>query len=185
MSSRTRTSYSVSRGFSLLEVMIATAIISIGLLGVALLQTTSLRHTQLTNERSQATMLVYDMLDRVRANRANAATYGLIRENYFVGDGRTGECAPGAALPAQRWAADRVDWVCAVRRILPDARGRVTVVGATAGGGGLPAAAATVEVRIEWCDTRQVAVGGAPEFAPVLTPVCLGSINVILAQSGL
>ena len=50
MSSRARTFYSLSRGFSLLEVMIATAIISIGLLGVALLQTTSLRHTQLTNE---------------------------------------------------------------------------------------------------------------------------------------
>lgn len=168
-------------GFSLLEVMIAMAIISVGLLGVALLQSTSLRGTQLTNERSQATMLVYDMLDRVRANRANAAAYGLIREGYFVGDGRTGQCAPAAAVSAARWAADRVDWVCAVRRALPEARGRVTVTGANAGA----ATAATVEVRLEWCDERSGAVGGTPEFAPILTAGCGGAVNVVLARSGL
>lgn len=182
MFSRSRPSLSASSaGFSLLEVMIATVIMSVGLLGVALLQSTSLRGTQITNERTQATMLVYDMLDRVRANRTNAATYGLVRENYFVGDGRTGICAPAAPLPAQRWAADRVEWVCAVRRALPDARGRVTVTGA----GGAPAAAATVEVRLEWCDERNSAVGGTPEFAPLVTPSCSGAVNVILARSGL
>lgn len=168
-------------GFSLLEVMIAMVIISVGLLGVALLQSTSLRGTQLTNERSQATMLVYDMLDRVRANRANAAAYGLIREGHFIGDGRTGACAPGAALPAARWAADRVDWVCGVRRALPEARGRVTVTGADPASG----VAAIVEVRIEWCDERSGTVGGTPEFAPILTAGCGGAVNVILARSGL
>lgn len=168
-------------GFSLLEVMIAMAIISVGLLGVALLQSTSLRGTQLTNERSQATMLVYDMLDRVRANRANAAAYGLVREGNFVGDGRTGQCAPAAAVPAQRWAADRVDWVCAVRRALPEARGRVTITGSNPATG----VAAIVEARIEWCDERSGAVGGTPEFPPILTAGCGGAVNVILARSGL
>jgi type IV pilus assembly protein PilV len=172
-------------GFSLLEVMIATVIISVGLLGVALLQSISLRSTQLTNERSQATMLAYDMLDRVRANRANAAAYGFIREGDFGLDGFTGACAPGAALPAARWEADRVQWVCAVRRALPDARGRVTLAGANPGGPGVAQTAATVEVRIEWCDPRGAAIGGTPEFAPVLSVPCAGSTNVILARSGL
>lgn len=172
-------------GYSLLEVMIATAIISVGLLGVALLQSTSLRGTQLSNERSQATMLVYDMLDRVRANRANAVAYGLIREDAFVGDGRSGQCAPTAGLPAARWSADRVEWVCAVRRSLPEARGRVTVTGSNPGGGAVAATAAAVEVRIEWCDERSGAIGGTPEFAPTITPSCGGSVNVIVARSGL
>ena len=117
-------------GFTLLEVMIAVVILSVGLLGMALLQSTSLRAAQTTNERSQATMLVYEMMDMVRTNRRQASQYGLIRENQFFGDGRTGACAAGAPVPAQRWAADRNDWVCAVRRAIPDARGRVTVTGA-------------------------------------------------------
>jgi type IV pilus assembly protein PilV len=163
---------------SLLEVMIATVIISGGLLGVALLQSTALRATQSTNERSQATMLVYDMLDRIRANRASAATYSLVRENVFTVDGRTGACAPGAA-------ADSVEWSCSVRRVLPDARGRVTVTGAAVPGGGLPATSGAVEVRIEWCDARSGAVGGTPEFPPLFTAGCAGAVNVIVARSGL
>jgi len=173
------------RGMSLLEVMIATVIISGGLLGVALLQSTALRATQSTNERSQATMLVYDMLDRIRANRASAQNYALVRENVFTVDGRTGVCAPGAALPTQRWEADSVEWSCSVRRVLPDARGRVTVTGAAVPGGGLPATSGAVEVRIEWCDARSGAVGGTPEFPPLFTAGCAGAVNVIVARSGL
>ncbi len=175
----------VQCGLSLLEVMIAAVILSVGLLGMALLQSTALRATTLTNERSQATMLVYDMIDRIRANRANAATYGLISEGYFVVDGRTGICAPGAPVPAPRWAADRVEWVCAVRRAIPDARGRITVTAATPAAGAAPATPGAVEVRIEWCDARAGAVGGTPEFPPLFTPGCPGNVNVVLARSGL
>ena len=47
------------------------------------------------------------------------------------------------------------------------------------------ATAATVEVRLEWCDERSGAVGGTPEFAPILTAGCGGAVNVVLARSGL
>lgn len=172
-------------GFTLLEVMVAVVILSVGLLGMALLQSTSLRAAQATNERSQATMLVYQMMDMVRSNRRQASQYGLIRENAFFGDGIGGACAPGAPQPAQRWAVDRDTWVCAVRRAIPDARGRVTVTGAVIPAGGGAATPATVEVRIEWCDARGTAVGGTPENAPLFTPGCAGLVNVIVARSGL
>lgn len=172
-------------GFTLLEVMIAVVILSVGLLGMALLQSTSLRAAQTTNERSQATMLVYEMMDMVRTNRRQASQYGLIRENQFFGDGRTGACAAGAPAPAQRWAADRNDWVCAVRRAIPDARGRVTVTGAVVPAGGGAATPATIEVRLEWCDPRGGAMSGTPEFAPLFTVGCAGTTNVIVARSGL
>lgn len=172
-------------GFSLLEVMISVVVLSVGLLGMALLQSTSLRATQATNERSQATMLVSEMMDMVRANRRQAALYGLIRENNFFGDGRGGVCAAAAAVPAQRWAADRNEWVCAVRRAIPEARGRVTVTAAAAPA--LPGVAtpAAIEVRLEWCDERATAMSGAPEVAPVFTGSCTGAITVVVARSGL
>lgn len=172
-------------GFTLLEVMIAVVILSVGLLGMALLQSTSLRAAQTTNERSQATMLVYEMMDMVRTNRRQASQYGLIRENQFFGNGRDGFCAAGAAVPAQRVAADRNDWVCAVRRAIPDARGRVTVTTATAPVAPGVAVAATIEVRLEWCDPRGGAMSGTPEFAPLFTAGCAGTTNVIVARSGL
>ena len=55
-------------GFSLVEVLIALAVLSIGLLGLAALQTVSLKAGHDSYQRTQATMLAYDMVDRMRAN---------------------------------------------------------------------------------------------------------------------
>lgn len=60
-------------GFSLLEILIALVILSIGLLGLAALQTMSLRMGHDSYQRTQATMLAYDMVDRIRANPAGLA----------------------------------------------------------------------------------------------------------------
>ena len=59
-------------GFTLLEVMIALLILSIGLLGLAALQATSLKINHGALLRTQATFLTYDMMDRLRANRTAA-----------------------------------------------------------------------------------------------------------------
>lgn len=56
-------------GFTLLEVMIAVLILGIGLLGLAHLQITSLKHNQSAEFRSYASVMAADMLDRMRANR--------------------------------------------------------------------------------------------------------------------
>ena len=60
------------RGVSLLEVMIAVLIMGIGMLGIAAMQTTALRNSQSSMERSQAVILAYSMFDSMRANRAAA-----------------------------------------------------------------------------------------------------------------
>ena len=57
------------RGFSLLEVLIATVVLSIGLLGLASLQTASLKNNNGALHRSQATIMAYDILDCMRANQ--------------------------------------------------------------------------------------------------------------------
>lgn len=59
---------SQNHGFSLVEVLVALLVLSIGLLGLAALQTTSLQYNTGSYFRTQATFLAYDIIDRMRAN---------------------------------------------------------------------------------------------------------------------
>jgi type IV pilus assembly protein PilV len=65
-------------GFTLVEVLIALVILSIGMLGIAALYVESLRATRTALVRTEAVTLAADLADRIRANRdpANAYTNG-------------------------------------------------------------------------------------------------------------
>ena len=67
-------------GASLLEVLIAVLILAIGLLGIAALQSLTLKNTQSSSERTAAIIQSYAMLDMMRANRDQA-----IARNYDTG----------------------------------------------------------------------------------------------------
>ena len=62
-------------GFSMIEVLVTIAILMIGLLGLAALQTNATIAEIEAYQRSQALVLVQDMADRIAANKANAADY--------------------------------------------------------------------------------------------------------------
>jgi type IV pilus assembly protein PilV len=66
-------------GFSLIEVLVALFVLAIGLLGLAMLQTTGLRFNTNSYSRSQATYVAYDIVDRMRANRT-----GFLANAYHV-----------------------------------------------------------------------------------------------------
>lgn len=57
------------RGFSLVEVLVALAILSFGMLGVAALQVSGVRANQGAYLRSQAALIANDMAERLYANR--------------------------------------------------------------------------------------------------------------------
>src|SRR5690606_37489064 len=57
-------------GFTLIEVLVALIVLSIGLLGLAALQIQSIKHNTDAYFRTQATLLAYDIIDRMRANSA-------------------------------------------------------------------------------------------------------------------
>jgi type IV pilus assembly protein PilV len=59
-------------GFTLIEVLVAMVVLTVGLLGLAGLQATSLKNSQNAYYRSVATQLAYDMADRMRANFTEA-----------------------------------------------------------------------------------------------------------------
>jgi len=158
-----------SRGFSLIEVMIAVLLVSIGLLGMALLQSTALRAGQSSSERTAATLLGYQILDMARANRSQTALYGRIVDADFTaaGNGLAGVCAPTAPPVTLQWESDRNAWVCAARRALPDALGSVVITGAApSAGAGLPAIPGQVTVTVSWLDNR---VTGARETFTVVS----------------
>ncbi len=102
-------------GFTLLEVLVATFILAIGLLGIASLQTTSIRNNQGAYLRSQATILAYDIIDRMRANSALART-----GNYSIAIGTSGS-GTGMAL------TDTTEWKVTLGQMLPSGDGSVTV----------------------------------------------------------
>jgi type IV pilus assembly protein PilV len=80
-----RARYRIRRdaGFSLIEVLVTVVLLAIGLLGLAALQA----HATLTSieayQRTQALLLVHDMIERIRANKPDALRY--IGANYGAG----------------------------------------------------------------------------------------------------
>jgi len=55
-------------GFSMIELLVAVLVMGIGVLGITGLQMVSLQNNRGALLRSEAVMLAYDMLDRIRAN---------------------------------------------------------------------------------------------------------------------
>ncbi len=88
------------RGFSLIEVLVAVLVLSVGLLGVAALQTFSLRAGQVAYERTQAANFAYEVADQLRVHRReivnNRPLPGLNQWNEMAG-----EMLPGGAITVE------------------------------------------------------------------------------------
>ena len=65
------------QGFTLIEVLIALVVLSIGLLGLAMLQLEGIKYNTDAYLRTQASVLAYEIIDRMKANSsaANAGSY--------------------------------------------------------------------------------------------------------------
>ena len=60
-------------GFSLIEVLVTFLVLTIGLLGLAILQSASIKEGIDSGQRSQAAWLVQELVERMRANRDGLA----------------------------------------------------------------------------------------------------------------
>lgn len=63
------------RGTTMVEILVTVIVFSIGLLGIIGMQTVGLRNNTTAYNRSQATILAYDIADRARANPLGASSY--------------------------------------------------------------------------------------------------------------
>lgn len=76
------------RGFTLVETLVGLVVLSVGMLGVAILSVTSLNSASSAIARMQAVNLATDIADRIRANRRAGATYAAAgAANNCVGSG--------------------------------------------------------------------------------------------------
>ncbi len=116
------------RGFTLLEIMIALLILSIGLLGLAGLQANGLRQNNNALMRTYAMIQAYDMAERMRANPA-----GVSAGNYALAAATTSPADPGQYCigtgsdcnAAQLAAADIFEWWQQTNSLLPSGTGSI------------------------------------------------------------
>ncbi len=142
-------------GFSLIEVLVAVLIVSIGVLGVAGLQFVALRNNTNALFRTQAFQLAYDVIDRARANpdQDYALAFG-----DAAPDGP--DCTATDCTPTEVRDYDLEVWMTDLSDALPSGDAQVEVNGDI------------VTVTVQWRDER------APE-----DPDCPGADMVCLEVS--
>lgn len=121
----------LQRGISLIEVLVTILILSIGLLGVAGLQSRLQMSEMEAYQRSQALMLLDDMANRIAANRNAAGSY-VTGTSSPLGVGAS-SCS---ASSSSRVAVDRSEWCNALQGAAESITGTTTKVGAMIGARG-------------------------------------------------
>lgn len=116
-------------GFSMIEVLVALLIITVGLLAMGSLQANSMRSTNDAFMRTQAGIAAQDMADRMRAN-----IIGVNNNNYAALAGppvNPGfDCIAAACTAAQMAQVDNFQWLTSLAqsRSLANATGTVTCI---------------------------------------------------------
>lgn len=123
------------QGMSLIEVLVSVVVLSIGLLGVAAMQSVALRGGQSSLESSQAVIQTSAIIEAMRANRieANAYNGGMI-------------CAiPAGGTLAQN---DIRAWITSLKATIGNGNADTTTCGQITG------CPANCQITVRWDDTR-------------------------------
>ena len=117
-------------GFTLLEVLIALLILSVGLLGLASLQTRGLAMGHNAYLRSQAVLLTRDMAERIRVNSNYVlATEASSTTVYTIDYNQTPtntDCSAASCTPVQLAQYDIDQWLTSLGNILPAGDGQIS-----------------------------------------------------------
>lgn len=176
-----------SNGVTLVEVLVAVVLLSVGLLGIAGLQAGVAKYKINTYARSSISSLYADLADRIRINSDVAGT------NLFTGVASTSQyllsgtwstqqsatlsdpspnCLTTACTTSQRASYDMVVWRQRVRNTLP--QGAALVSGNLSTG---------IDLTLMWNDKEFTDKGSASDSALVSAPTCTGSETGMARQS--
>lgn len=156
------------RGFTLIEVLVALFVLAVGLLGLAMLQTTGLRLNTDSYSRTQATYAAYDIIDKMRAAVKGLpsngdvvsalSNYGIpantARSNYQACKASTCNCASTTCSSAQLATYDLGQWYEQQERLVPGAR--------DAGWATIVVNGNDVTVTMRWIEQENQASPGTP-----------------------
>ena len=178
-----------AKGVTLIEMMVAVLVLSVGLLGIAGLQAATAKYKINTWSRSQASVLLSDLAERVRINPGAAGTsFGGNDETslYVLGDNWSTQqaadlsadpnpnCETAACTSTQRATFDLLMWRKRVREGMP--QGAALVSGNRAEG---------IDVTMMWFDKEMLDqttnTGATPTL--VKAPVCAGTETGMAQQS--
>jgi len=124
-------------GATLLEVLVAVLILSLGLLGLGAMQANALKNNQSSFERTQAVMLTYFLIDSVRVDRANSASYTMAELCGTIADPIDPE------PPLDSVGQTKQKWMATIQKNLgSDACGQITC------------SATECAIKIRWNDER-------------------------------
>jgi type IV pilus assembly protein PilV len=140
---------------SLIEVLVAILVAALGIMSMVAMQVNATKFTKTSEVRAQATLLIGDLADRMRANQQ-----GFLAGNYAVNadypdDGvfeagdltppaNTCKSTPGCTAPEMA-AADLYDWRLRLVNTLPSGFARISTADTTAGENG-------ADVWLAWLD---------------------------------
>jgi type IV pilus assembly protein PilV len=152
------------RGFTLIELLVAVVVLSVGLLGVAKLSLSTVQANGSAYMRSQATELVQQIVDDMRANKDIAIALG-----YNIALGAAAPASPDCDLVvcsnAQVANFDLARWVAAMAAQLPNGQG--SILTATALNVAAGSNETTVIVTVQWNDSvAQWAFGTPTDVVP-------------------
>ncbi len=139
------------KGFSLIEVLVAAVIMSVGVLGVAGMQVASLQQNRTALLRSEAQQFAWDLADRMLVNPT--AAYGSV--DFSDAPSYSTDCASSNCSMAQMAEYDIAQWKCSISAVdssgteytacnddnldiaggLPGGQGQIEIVGSTSSDG--------------------------------------------------
>lgn len=133
----------LTAGFTIIEVLVALVVLSVGMLGIAGLYVVTLQSGGTAIYRTQAVNLAADMADRIRANRTAGAAYAAGASGALACTGAGAvDC-----LPADLAGDDVLQWNTELAASLPDGQGDIAVAGA--------AAPFTYTITVTWSEPGQ------------------------------
>lgn len=147
----------VLQGFTLVEVMIALTLLSIGMLGSARMQMFSTQATHAAYLRGQAVTLVQDFIDRMQANTtgaqsgnydsADTVNYAVAADN---GCSETHTTLASVCTPVQLAAHDRWEWSQNLAAALPNGQSSVCLDSNPADANACDGAGNIYTISISW-----------------------------------
>lgn len=167
-------------GFSLVEVLIALVILSVGLLGIAAMVSESLKSKDSSYYRTQALDYAAAILERMRANSVQA-TSGSYDVNYG-GLGSNGtipsdNCTSTNCSPGQLAGVDLAQWQKEISLALPAITNSALAAGSitTTTVGQMT----QVNISIRWNDKRaNSAVSGAASSVAAAAVTSVGTVTI-------
>lgn len=153
------------RGMTLLEVLVSVVLLSVGMLGIASMLMLSGKTNNSSYAKHKATLCIYDMFDRMRANSQIVAggSYNVSNISSSGGPGTvpppSADCATATCNPTQLAAYDTWYWLTRMVSQLPGGSGSISAAA------GAISNTSVVTITVQWDDSlaqSEVGASSAP-----------------------